>query len=190
MSSVFQLMSKHFKQLCAQCSVAYLFPALMLVIIVNVIFVPFYVCVVPLMRACIFPQQPVPHTRSSYMIWEHVVAKFLSSMTRLCLHHLQSSEHFQTGHAAPTHPLPRGLGIHEEAVRAVFSPEWAQPCSAQQGPLQSGLSALRGQIQCGRRVNIWIWTPTGPQQHVGFPFSFLRLTLYCGYNYVSGQLVY
>lgn len=99
-------------------------------------------------------------------------------MTGLCLHHLQSSEHFQTGHAAPTHPLPRGLGIHEEAVRAVFSPEWAQLSSAQQGPLQSGLSALRGQIQCGRRVNIWIWTPTGPQQHVGFPFTFLRLTLY------------
>lgn len=61
MSSVFQLMSEHFKQLCAQCSVAYLFPALMLVITVNVICVPIYVCVVPLLGACISPQQPVPH---------------------------------------------------------------------------------------------------------------------------------
>lgn len=55
MSSVFQLMSKYFKQLCAHCSVAYLFPGLMLVITVNVICVPFYVCIVPLTRACISP---------------------------------------------------------------------------------------------------------------------------------------
>lgn len=119
------------------------------------------------------------HTRSSYCIlWQCVVVKSLSSMTRLCLHHLQSSEHFQAGHAPPAHPLPRGLCIHEEAVRAVFSSEWAQPSSAQQGPLQPGLSALRGQVQYGRRVDIWIWTPTGPQQHVGFPSSFLTSTLY------------
>lgn len=176
--AVFQLMSKHFKQLCAQCSGAYLLSALILVITVNVICVPFYVCVVTLTRACVSPQQPVPHTRSSYMIWQHIV-KFLSSITRLCLHHLQSSEHFQTGHAAPTHPLPRGLSILEEAVWAVFSPEWAQPSSAQQGPLQSGFSALSGQIQCGWRVNIWIWTPTGPQQHVGFPLQFSQINHIC-----------
>lgn len=150
----------------------------------NVICVLVCVWVVPPTRARISPQHPVPHARSSYCIlWQHDVVKSLSSMTRLCLHRLQSSEHFQAGHAPPAHPLPRGLCIYEEAVRAVFSPEWAQPSSAQQGPLQPGLSALRGQVQCGWRVDIWIWTPTGPQQHVGFPSSYL---IY--YNCINGNL--
>lgn len=136
-----------------------------------------------LLRQLIFPHQhPVPHTSSTLLYIFSIMTAHccempfcqygLSSITRLYLHHLQSSEHFQAGHAPPAHPVPRGLVVHEEAVRAVFGPEWTQLSSDQQGPLQSGLSALRGQVQFGWRVNSWIWTPAGLQQHVGFPLQF------------------
>lgn len=108
---------------------------------------------------------------NSTLLWNSFLCG-LSPITHLCLHHLQSSEHFQAGHAPPAHPVPRGLCVHEEAVRAVFSPERAQSSAAQQGPLQSGLSAFRGQVQFDWRVNNWIWRPAGLQQHVGVPFSF------------------
>lgn len=132
------------------------------------------------------PSASIPHTLSIYCIcscYDNTLLSnsFLSTWPVLhepSLCDPQSSEHFQAGHASPAHPVPRGPRVHEEAVWAVFSPERAQPSPAQQGPLQSGPSALRRQVQCGRRVHIWIWTPAGPQQHVGFSFGCLRFTLH------------
>lgn len=121
-------------------------------------------------------QYCVVFCESRTLLWNSFLCG-LSPITRLCLLHLQSPEHFQAGHAPPAHPVPCGLCVLEEAVRALFSPEGAQPSAVQQGPLQSGLSALRGQVQFGWRVNSWIWTPAGLQQHVGVCFSVHRFTL-------------